>query len=359
MVDEVLSLIQELCDASGPSGYEGKIREIFVRRATPLADSISQDRLGSAIATKVGQKDGPKVLLAGHMDEVGFLVTRITDDGFIKFQQLGGWWDQVMLAQRFRVVTGHGEVIGVIGSKAPHVLTPEDRAKVYVRKDMFLDVGASSKEEAQSFGIRPGDPIVPDSYLVQMANPKLLMAKAWDDRYGVAAVLRVLEELQGVSHPNVVLGAATVQEEVGLRGATTTANMLAPDVAFALDVGIAGDTPGMGADLAQSKLGEGPTILIYDSSMIPNQPLRDFVVKVAEEEGIPIQFDSMAAGGTDAGAIQRSASGVPALVIGAPARYVHSHAAVFHRDDFDNAVKLLVSLIKRIDSHAVEAFRRA
>ncbi len=358
-MDDVLKLIQELCDAPGPSGYEGKIREIFVRRATPLADSISADRLGSAIATKTGLKDGPRVLLAGHMDEVGFLVTRITDEGFIKFQQLGGWWDQVMLAQRFRVITGHGEVVGVIGSKAPHVLSQEDRSKVYARKDMFLDVGAASKEEAQSFGIRPGDPIVPDSRFTQMANPKLLMAKAWDDRFGVAAVLRVLEELQGVSHPNVVLGAATVQEEVGLRGATTTANMLAPDVAFALDVGIAGDTPGMGPDLAQSKLGDGPTILIYDSSMIPNQPLRDFVVKVAEEEGIPIQFDSMPAGGTDAGAVQRSASGVPALVIGAPTRYVHSHAAVFHRDDFDNSVKLLVSLIKRIDAHAVENFRKA
>ncbi len=358
-MDEVLALIQELCDAPGPSGYEGKVRDIFLRRAKPLADSISTDRLGSAVATKVGLKGGPKVLIAGHMDEVGFLVTRITDEGFVKFQQLGGWWDQVMLAQRFRILTGHGEVVGVIGSKAPHVLSQEDRAKVYARKDMFLDVGAASKEEAVSFGIRPGDPIVPDSRFTQMANPKLLMAKAWDDRFGVATVLRVLEELKGVSHPNVLLGAATVQEEVGLRGATTTAHMLAPDVAFALDVGIAGDTPGMGPDLAQSKLGEGPTILIYDSSMIPNQPLRDFVVKVADEEGIPVQFDSMAAGGTDAGAVQRSASGVPALVIGAPTRYVHSHAAVFHRDDFDNAVRLLVSVIQRIDAKAVESFRKA
>jgi putative aminopeptidase FrvX len=356
-VDEELELIQSFCDVPGPSGFEGKVRRLFEERIRPYADRFLSDNLGSLIAVKEGEPGGPKILIAGHMDEIGFLVTRITDEGFIKFQTIGGWWEQVMLAQRVVIDTAQGPVHGVIGSKPPHILGPEERKKVYDKKDMFIDVGAKDKAEAESFGIRPGDPIVPWSPFQPLANPDYLMGKAWDDRYGPVAIVRLFQALQGVAHPNVVFGAATVQEEVGLRGATTTANLVSADIGIALDVGIAGDTPGLGPDDAQSKLGQGPSLLIYDGSMIPHRGLRDLVIDTARAEGIPLQFDRIAGGGTDAGAIHRQGAGVPSVVIGVPTRYIHSHAAVFHRRDLKEAVRLLVALVKRLDRATVDALK--
>lgn len=357
-MDATLKLIQELTEAPGPSGYEGPVREIVRRYVTPLADEVTTDNLGSLVATKVGKKDGPRIMLAGHMDEIGFIVTMVTDDGFVKFQQVGGWWDQVLLAQRFTIRTGQGDLVGVVGSKAPHVLEDDERKKVYARKDMFIDVGATSKEEALSFGIRPGDPIIPICPFTVMKNEKFLMGKAWDDRFGVAALIQVLEGLKGHAHPNVVLAAATVQEEVGLRGATTAAQMLRPDIGFALDVGIAGDTPGMRPELAQGKLGKGPTVLLYDGSMIGHARLREFVVSVAEEEHIPFQYDHIPFGGTDAGVIHKTGAGAPSLVIGVPTRYIHSHAGIFHRDDFEGAVRLLIKVLMKLDQKTVDDIRR-
>lgn len=355
-MEDSFRLIQELCEAHGPSGYEGPVREVF-RGWIGDAAEISQDRLGSIVATNVGQADGPKVMLAGHLDEIGFMVTRIDDDGFLFFQTIGGWWEQVMLAQRVAIRTSRGSIVtGVVGSKPPHVLQAEARQKPVEKRRMFIDIGARSREDVEAVGVRPGDPIAPICPTERLANPQYILAKAWDNRYGCAVVIETMRGLRGQAHPNTVYGVATVQEEVGLRGAQTSAQMLSPDVAISLDVGIAGDTPEMEAYESATKLGAGPTILLYDGSMIPNQALRRFVEQVAREEGIPFQHDAIAAGGTDGGAIHRVHSGVPTVVVGVPVRYIHSAAAVFHEGDYRSAVQLVGALVRRLDRSAVDSF---
>lgn len=356
-MDDTIKMLKELTDAPGVSGFEEPARRVMRRHMEPLGE-IMTDNIGSIIGrARGGTPGGPKIVLAGHLDEIGFMITRITDDGYLKFQTLGGWWEQVMLAQRVEVQTRKGVVVGVIGSKPPHLLTPEERKKVYEKKDMFIDVGASSRAEAEAFGIRPGDPVVPVCPFTVMKNEKLLMAKAWDNRFGCALAIEVMRRLKGQAYPNEVYGVGNVQEEVGLRGAATTTYAIGPDIGFALDTGIAGDTPGIGADEAQGKLGGGPVILLYDASMIPHVGLRDLVIDTAEAEGIPCQFDTIAAGGTDAGRMHTFGAGVPSLVIGVPVRYIHTHAAIMHRDDFDNAAKLLVAVIKRLDAETVQQLK--
>lgn len=355
-MEDALRLIAELCEAHGPSGYEGPVREV-VRRWIGDAAEISQDRLGSLVARREGDAQGPRIMLAGHLDEIGFLITRVDDDGFLFFQTIGGWWEQVMLAQRVAIRTRRGSVVtGVIGSKPPHVLPADEARKPVEKRRMFIDIGARSREEVLAAGVRPGDPAVPVCPTERLANPEYILGKAWDDRYGCAVLVETMRGLQGKAHPNVVYGVATVQEEVGLRGARTSAQMIGPDVAIALDVGIASDTPGMKAYEAAARLGRGPAILLYDGSLIPNQGLRQFVEAVAEEEGIPYQHDTIAGGGTDAGAMQLVHAGVPSICIGVPTRYIHSAAAVFHEGDFRNAVRLIEALLLRLDRRTVDGF---
>jgi len=323
----------------------------MARHLAGLAE-ISRDRLGSVIAAKAGRSQRPRVMLAGHMDEIGFMVTHISKEGYIKFQTLGGWWEQVLLAQRVVVKTRDGDIPGIIGSKPPHILNPEARKKMVEKQDMFIDIGAFSREEAEGFGVRPGDPVVPDSAFGIMKNPHLLMAKAWDDRVGCALIIDVMRQI-GPDHPNTLYGVGTVLEEVGLRGAGTSAHLIQPDVGFALEVNIAGDMPGVKEYEAQGKLGHGPAVLLYDSSMVPNPRLRDLVVDTARSESIPIQFDSMAGGGTDAGRIHVTGGGAPSLVLGVPCRYIHSHTGIIHRQDYDRMVQLLVAVIRRLDEQTV------
>lgn len=351
MRDSVLDLLEELTNASGVSGDEGPARNVMVKHIEKFADEVVVDNLGSLIAKK-GTR-GPKILIAGHLDEIGFMVTRITDEGFIKFQTLGGWWEQVMSAQRVKVITRKGELIGVIGSKPPHILKAEERKKPVDVKDLFIDIGAKDKKEAEEFGVRPGDSIVPDSEFTIMSNPNLIMAKAVDNRIGCAATVEVFKGIKDKKLNNILYGVGTVQEEVGLRGAQTSVFAVKPDIAISIDTGLAGDTPGISLDDTSSKLGSGPQIFIYDASMIPHKGLRDFVISVAEEENIPFQYASLPFGGTDAGRFHVYGCGVPSLFIGIPTRYIHTHASIFHRDDYNNAIKLLLKLVERLDEETV------
>ncbi|MBD7935614.1 M42 family metallopeptidase [Cytobacillus sp. Sa5YUA1] len=352
-LDETLTMLKELTDARGVPGNEREVREVVKKYIEPLADELSTDGLGSLIAKKVGQADGPKIMVAGHLDEVGFMVTSIDKKGFLRFQTVGGWWSQVMLAQRVTIVTTKGDVTGVIGSKPPHILPAEARKKTIEIKDMFIDIGASSREEALDWGVKPGDMVVPYFEFTVMNNEKMLLAKAWDNRIGLAIAIKVLEGLKNENHPNTVYAVGTVQEEVGLRGAKTAAHMIEPDIGIAVDVGIPGDTPGVTEKDALSKLGDGPQIILYDASMVSHKGLRDFVTDTADELNIPYQFDSVPGGGTDAGSIHLTYKGVPALSITIATRYIHSHAGILHRDDFENAVKLITAVIKRLDSDTV------
>lgn len=352
-LDETLTMLKELTDAKGIAGNEREVREVMQKYIEPLADEITTDGLGSLIAKKMGEANGPKIMVAGHLDEVGFMVTRIDEKGFIRFQTVGGWWSQVMLAQRVTIVTRKGDVTGVIGSKPPHILPAEARKKPVDIKDMFIDIGASSKEEATEWGVRPGDMVVPYFEFTVMNNEKMLLAKAWDNRIGCAIAIDVLKYVKDKKHANVVYSVGTVQEEVGLRGARTSAHQIQPDIAFGVDVGIAGDTPGVSEKEAMGKMGKGPQIILYDASMVSHKGLRDFVTDVADELGIPYQFDAMAGGGTDSGEIHKTANGVPTLSVTIATRYIHSHAAMLHRDDYENAVKLLGEVILRLDRDTV------
>ena len=352
-----MRLVTELCEAHGPSGYEEPVR-VVMRRWLDGCGEISQDRLGSLIVRKAGDESGPKVMLAGHLDEVGMMVSRIDKDGFVYFQTIGGWWEQVMLAQRVEIRTERGMVHGVVGSKPPHVLDADERKKLVDKRKMFLDIGVASREEAEALGIAVGDPVTPLCPTERLGNPDFVLAKAWDNRYGCAVVTEVLRGLRGVGHPNVVYGVATVQEEVGLRGARTAAQTIQPDVALSLDVGIAGDTPEVEPYEAEARLGKGPALLIYDGSLIPNQPLRKLALEVARSEGIPVQQDMVRGGGTDAGAIHLTGSGVPSLVIGVPTRYIHSAAAVFSLSDYRGAIRLVAALVQRLDGETVASLVR-
>ncbi|MBK3493543.1 M42 family metallopeptidase [Viridibacillus sp. YIM B01967] len=353
-LDETLKMLKILTDARAVSGNEREAREVMKKYIEPFADRMDSDNLGSVIAEKVGDANGPKIMVAGHLDEIGFMVTQIDDKGFLKFQTIGGWWSQVMLAQRVQVITRNGEtIIGVIGSKPPHILPAEVRNKAFQIKDMFIDVGAASKEEAEGWGILPGDMVVPYFEFTVMKNEKHLLAKAWDNRIGCAIAIEVLKGLKDEKHPNIVYGCGVVQEEVGLRGAKTATHKIQPDIGFAVDVGIAGDTPGITSKESTSKMGAGPQIIIYDASMISHKGLRDLVVDTANESGIPFQYEAIPGGGTDAGSIHLTANGVPALSIGIATRYIHSNAGILHRDDFENTVKLIIEVIKKLDRETV------
>ncbi|MBM7648870.1 endoglucanase [Bacillus ectoiniformans] len=352
-MDETLTMLKELTDAKGIAGNEREVRAVMTKYIEPLSDEVTTDHIGSLIAKKTGDENGPKIMVAGHLDEVGFMITLIDDKGFLRFQTVGGWWSQVMLAQRVTIVTRKGDVTGVIGSKPPHILPPEARKKPVDIKDMFIDIGASSKEEAEEWGVRPGDMVVPYFEFTVMNNEKMLLAKAWDNRIGCAIAIDVMKYVKDKQHKNIVYGVGTVQEEVGLRGAKTSAQTIKPDIAFGVDVGIAGDTPGITSKEAMSKMGKGPQIILYDASMVSHKGLRDFVTDVADELDIPYQFDAMAGGGTDSGAIHVTSGGVPSLSITIATRYIHSHAAMLHRDDYEHAVKLIGEVILRLDRDTV------
>ncbi|WP_068983946.1 MULTISPECIES: M42 family metallopeptidase [Lysinibacillus] len=353
-LDPTLQMFKDLTDANGIAGNERAPREVMKKYIAPFADSVETDNLGSVIAKKVGDENGPKIMVAGHLDEVGFMVTQIDDKGFIKFQTVGGWWSQVMLAQRVTITTRKGdEIIGVIGSKPPHILPADVRNKVVDIKDMFIDVGAASKDEVLEWGVRPGDMVTPYFEFNVMKNEKYLLAKAWDNRIGCAIAIDVMKALKNEKHPNILYSVGNVQEEVGLRGAKTATHKIQPDIGFAVDVGVAGDTPGVTAKESTSKMGAGPQIVVYDASMVSHRGLREFVLDVADDNNIPYQFEAMAGGGTDAGSMHITANGVPALSIGIATRYIHSHAGILHRDDYDNAVKLVVEVIKKLDRDAV------
>ena len=351
-MDKTETLLKELTEASGVSGYEDEVRGIIRRYLSKIGD-ISHDKLGSLVCTKAGNHAEPKVMLAAHMDECGFMVQKITKEGFIKFAPLGGWWDHVLMAQRIRIHTRTGNIIGIIGAKPPHILTEEERKKLVEKKEMYIDIGATTHEEAEKAGVRVGDPIVPVSEFTILSGGSAYLAKAVDDRIGCAVFIAALQQLVKESHPNTIYGVATVQEEVGLRGGRTSVDVVKPDVAFVIESGIATDLPGIAEPAA--KLNGGPMVAYSEPGMITNLKLRDLVMDVAARNKIPVQIvaDTDLRYGTDADVIHIYKSGVPTITLAPPVRHIHSHTAVFRREDFDLTVKLLTAVIKELDKKTV------
>lgn len=351
-MDQTQKLLKEITEAAGVPGYEDAVRMVM-RQHLEERVTIEQDKMGSFIGKHVGSSEEPRVMLVGHMDEIGFMVKLITKEGFVRFQSLGGWWDQVLLGHRVVIKTANGDVLGVLGAKPPHLLDADERKKLVEKNSMYIDVGARSEEEVREMGVRPGDPIIPVSEFSVMANPKFYLSKAFDNRVGCALAVQAVWQLAAGNHPNAVYAVGTVQEEVGLRGAKTSAHAIDPDVAIILEVDIAGDVPGIKPEESAVKMGGGPTLLVYDARMIPNLKLRDLVIATAEELEIPLQFSAMPGGGTDGGMIHIHNEGVPSVVLGVPTRHIHSHNAILCRDDYDQALRLVVALVEKLDAETV------
>jgi len=354
MEQQTLELFRTLTELPGVAGNEHEVRKFMKEQLSLYSDEIVQDNLGSIFGVKRGLQDGPTVMVAGHMDEVGFMVTSITDNGMIRFQTLGGWWSQVLLAQRVQIMTNYGPVTGVIGSIPPHLLDEAIRNKPMEIKNMLIDIGADDREDAISIGIKPGQPIVPICPFTPMANEKKIMAKAWDNRYGCGLAIELLKELQGETLPNILYSGATVQEEVGLRGARTAANMIKPDVFYALDASPANDASGDKNQFGQ--LGKGALLRIYDRTMVTHRGMREFILDTAESNQIPYQY-FISPGGTDAGQVHISNEGVPSAVIGICSRYIHTSASIIHIDDYAAAKELVTKLVKSTDKSTIDTLR--
>ncbi|MED4264106.1 M42 family metallopeptidase [Priestia megaterium] len=355
MNNETLSLFKTLTELPGAAGNEHQVRSFMRSQIEPLVDEVIQDGLGSLFGVRYNEEKGPKVMVAGHMDEVGFMVTSVTDKGMLRFQTLGGWWSQVLLAQRVHVVTKKGPITGVIASIPPHLLDESQRNKPMAIKNMMIDVGVDSKQEVAEMGIRPGDQIVPICPFTPMANEKKILAKAWDNRYGCGLAIELLKEVKNEKLPNILYSGATVQEEVGLRGAQSAANMIKPDLFYALDASPANDTSG--DKNAFGQLGKGVLLRIFDRTMVTHRGMREFILDTAETNSIPYQY-FVSPGGTDAGRVHTSNNGVPSAVIGVCSRYIHTHASMIHVDDYAAAKELLVKLVRSTDQTTLDTIKQ-
>ena len=367
MDKKALKFFEELCNVPGPSGFEREVAVMLKEYVKEYSDSICNDNLGNLIFEKKGSRSDVTVMMAGHMDEVGFIITGINSMGYLAFNQLGGWFDQVLLGQKVIIHTKDGLLPGVISCKPPHLMDAEEIKKVVVKDKMFIDIGAANKEEAAAMGVRLGDCVVPDSkYRTQekkvfkdgkeVGTRTLAWGKAFDNRYGAfvaAEVVRRLKE-EKIKHANRVVGAGTTQEEVGTRGAKVVSATVKPDVAIVLDVELAGDEPGIDPLQAPMRMGEGVAITVFDGSMIPNQPLKELAISICQKKKIPYGLTFVARGGTDGGPIHTSNIGVPTIVIGVPTRHIHSHVSVIDLQDIEDSIVFCVELIKVLDKKTVD-----
>lgn len=355
MNEDTLQMFKTLTELPGAPGNEHAVRQYMRQELEKYSDDVVQDHLGGIFGVRKGPENGPKVLVAGHMDEVGFMVTQITENGMIRFQPLGGWWSQVLLAQRVQVITDQGPITGVIGSIPPHLLSDEVRNKPMDIKNMLIDIGADDREDAKRIGIKPGQQIVPICPFTPMANDKKILAKAWDNRYGCGLSLELLKELHGQELPNTLYSGANVMEEVGLRGAQASATMIKPDVFFALDASPANDAAGNKEEFGQ--LGQGALLRIMDRSMITHRGMREFILDTAETNHIPYQY-FVSAGGTDAGRVHIANEGIPSAVVGICSRYIHTAASMIHTDDYAAAKELLVKLVTSCDQTTIDTIKQ-
>lgn len=335
------------------SGHEDEVRAIFVDELAECGE-LSTDRNGSVFC-ELGD-DGPRVLVAGHMDEVGFMVQNITPDGFIQFLAMGGWWEHNLLSQRVEILTRGGDkVLGLIASRPPHFLPEAQRRQVMTIDQMFIDVGAESRRDVvEGFGISLGDPIAPVSAFTALGREDYFMAKAFDNRVGMAGTIHAGQILSESAHPNKLILCGTVQEEVGLRGAKTAAVFAKPDVAIVLEGPPADDAPGFLRTECQGRLGGGVQIRMFDPSAISHPRLARLAIETAQAEGIPHQVTVRRSGGTDAGAFHVANEGIPSIVLGVPARYIHSHNAIIDLNDYLHMVTLTIALVRKLDEETVE-----
>jgi endoglucanase len=353
--DSTVAMLRDLSNAHGPSGFEEPVRKIMVDRLKPFVDHISYDGMGSVLAEQ--GSSGPRIMIDAHMDELGGMIRRITPDGYLSMQMLGGWLDQALPDQRWVILTAKGPIEGVTGIRDVHSATADERTHVIPREAILLDIGAKTAAEARAMGIEPGDPVAPDSPFQILNGSNNYLGKAWDDRAGCAVLVEVARRMAKLPHPNRIVYAATTQEEVGLRGAHSAADAIKPELGIAIEGGITGDTPGSRPDDSQVKLGGGPGIFLYDSSALPNRKLTAYTKQTAAAKSISLQLDSVSGYGDDSSAIQQSTAGVPTVNLVVPVRYTHAHDGIMNRGDFDGMVDLIVAMLQKLDGPTVARIR--
>lgn len=346
-------LLKKFSEAHGISGHEDEVRALVAQELSGCGE-FSSDGSGCLFCTH--GDSGPRVMLAAHMDEIGFLVQNITGNGFLQLVGIGGWWPHTLLSQRVLVKTRSGRSIqGVIGSRPPHFLPEGQRNSVMAMDALFVDVGAESVEQArEEFGIHLGDPVVPDVAFSRLENPFRVMGKAFDDRAGLSVMVEAFKTLCREGHPNTLIAAATVQEEVGTRGAKTAAAAMQPDCVIVLEGPPADDTPGFSPADSQGALGSGVQVRLFDPTAITNPRLAALAEAAAVKASIPFQLTVRRSGGTDAAAFHLSGKGVPCIVLGIPTRYIHAHNGVLDLRDYRAAADLTVALVRALDRQAVE-----
>ncbi len=340
----MFELLKRLSNAHGISGYEDEIRDIIREELEDCVDEIKVDKLGNIICIKNGREF--KEMITAHIDEIGFIVKQIDEKGFIRFAPIGGWFDQIVLGQRVVLHGKKGKIYGVIGCKPPHLMKEEERKKVVEIRDMFIDVGASSRDEVLEMGIEIGTPITLDRELVKIGKNKV-SGKALDNRVGVAAMI---EAIKNTESDATIYAVGTVQEEVGLKGARVSAFAIEPDVALAVDVCIAADFPGAESAHMDISLGKGTVITVVDASgrgIIVSKKVLNWLVETAEKYGIPYQLEVAEGGTTDATAIHLTKSGIPTGVVSIPSRYIHSPVEVIDLDDLKSTSMLIARALER------------
>ncbi|ENG2552095.1 TPA: aminopeptidase [Citrobacter farmeri] len=347
-----IELLQQLCEASAVSGDEQEVRNILINTLEHDVDEITFDGLGSFVARK--GNSGPKVAIVGHMDEVGFMVTHIDDNGFLRFTTIGGWWSQSMLNHRVVIRTRKGvKIPGVIGSVAPHALTDKQKQQPLIFDEMFIDIGADSREKVEKRGIAIGDFVSPEANFARWDEDKVV-GKALDNRVGCALMT---ELLQTVDNPDITLyGVGSVEEEVGLRGAQTSAEHIKPDMVIVLDTAVAGDVPGIDSLKYPLKLGHGPGLMLFDKRYFPNQQLVAALKASAESSTVPVQFCTMKTGATDGGRYNVMGGGRPVAALCLPTRYLHANSGMISAKDYDALFTLVRELLMSLTTDKVNAF---
>ncbi|CAM3023591.1 glutamyl aminopeptidase [Streptococcus acidominimus] len=351
---DLFQKIKEVTELKGTSGFEQPVRDYLREKITPLVDEVETDGLGGIFGIRHHEDSkAPRIMVAGHMDEVGFMIKEIKEDGTFRVVELGGWNPLVVSSQRYTLHTPDGHIYPVIsGSVPPHFLRGSNGNNLPQTSDIVFDAGFTSKTEAENFGVFPGSVIIPESEAVLTANQKHVISKAWDNRYSILMIPEMLEAVRDETLGHTLIAGANVQEEVGLRGAHVSTTKFDPELFFAVDCSPAGDIYGN-----PGKLGDGTLIRFYDPGhiMLPN--MRDFLLTTAEEAGIKYQYYP-SAGGTDAGAAHLKNEGIPSTTIGVCARYIHSHQTLYAMDDFIEAQNFLQAIVKRLDRSTVDLIKK-
>lgn len=342
MID--VALLKKICETPGAPGFEQKIRELIIKEVSPLADSVEVDPMGNVIALKKGRAD-KKVMIAAHMDEISFITTHIDDDGFLRFHTLGGFDPKTLTAQRV-IVHGKKDLYGVMGSKPIHVMKPDERSKAPQMQDYYIDLGMK-KEEVEKY-VCIGTPITRERELIEMGD--CVNSKSLDNRVSVFILIETLRELKNSDLPYDVYGVFTVQEEVGVRGAMSSAHRINPDFGIGLDVTIAYDVPGAHAHEKVTCLGKGAAIKIMDSSTICDYRMVNFLKDLAARHEIPWQPEILTGGGTDTAGLQRyGKNGSIAGAISIPTRHLHQVIEMAHKADIRACIDLLKAAISETD----------